>query len=1706
MKKTTVGLTVCAVLASGMTGVVTFAQEVLDEQQSFQAMQSKQTVTSQNADVSVFTLENHPNFAAYQQQFAIKAERIQISANKPNYGDLTYAAMMDGDKATYWAPSTRDDVEKTEVEFTFDELVTLDQITYSARQNVGTDSGGFPHQFEIYGAMADDAEYTLVASGSEATATKSTIAIQFPATQFKKLKFKFVETSTKTKWAHIGEIAFYQPDAFAATIADLFTTPEKNVVNPSYANLETLAQLLIEAKAHPLADELVASIIDAQTLLTHTPIEATAAQVQVFPHYENQAYRDMFEIPSEQIAGITNNGGKYSKFVIENAIDNNLATHWETGTANSDTFKNEVIVTFTEQTTIDRLAYSGRADKYGFAEVFEIYASPTSEGETFELLATGSATATSSLVEVKFEPTQMKRIKFKFIKGRSNRAIFNEIAFYRQDEVKEIVEDLFVDTTYLELKQPYNNLTALNQLQQAVDQHPNGTEFQPTLDWAFKVINGEIDENIVAVTAFQHGNMDAHGKNIISTVAAGQNLQTTGVYGLPGETITVYVDVEPGTTLLPSISFTQNHGTWKGWQTTRKLKAGRNEIVVPTFNLTEANYPNMPNPGGAMYIVNPYTREEQGRAPRIRIDGGHAFPLYREGDDEATFIAELTAYQAKLTAAQAAGDPTVLDLFEFESERMLISALASSAYQVYVEEGIAPSATVEDWNWVMNEIFAFHGLDGSSEIHDPKYLKEHIRLMQPFGSLYAHTHHIGIQNNHTASVLRPGVARSWGFMHEIGHRMDSRYRAWAEITNNMDSVYMSMLGGNINDRIKYETLYKKTAVLDENAIFRDDVFVSLGTFWQLQMVNENYWPQLERLYRERQPEVPNDESKIGYLVQYSSEVFGLDLTEHFARQGMRVNETFAAEIAAKYPKSTTKYWYLNTKGYEYQGSGLAADARAEIVTFEKDGTMTLANTAAEADFLGYEILRDGEVIGFTSTNSFKDPNYDLAANYQYTVIPYGVDLRAGVESLPHANYTPSITLKETDVYVPLYGEFNPLDYVTALDYANKDIADQVTVDTPLDMTKKGDYTVTYTVTDYEVSRSVSLTVHVLAQANPLSDLDWETATQSYKTPQKDGNLNGKALSLTSEDGEAIIYDKGLGTHANAEIVYQLPVDQYVRFQSYIGIEHDMSHRTGTVTFEVYVDGEKRYDSGVMKAGHPQKYFSLDITGASELKLVVTDAGNGNGADHATWGNPVLLSVSEVPVIEIEADQLYEAGPQLDVATVIGAYQAFDAEDGDLTDQVQITGLETFTPNKPGHYEINYTVTDSEGNTTTKMRKATVVDLADYVYLTDYEWTKATQSYSSTQKDQHVSGSPLRLTDEFGASVTYERGLGTHANANIIYDLTQTDAVIFSTYVGVDHVMYNSSAASIIFEIYVDGKKVAATNVMRAKDPQQYLQVDITGAKELKLVVTDAGNGNSSDHGSFGDAKLHYVNEARADITQLQTLIAELDALETDIYSAASVAHLQAQLAAAKALIARGDVMQIEADTMSEALIQAREQLEIVSYEVFIPDAKLKQGIMQTLGLTSETIMSHELERLEALDLEGSYVRDLTGLEYAINLKSLNLNYTEVTDLRPLQNLPKLTELQVNESFLDLGYAPYGDGFFNLEPTTVYDKDGQVLEPTELVLSSGATTMTLPVESVYVDGKIQIDAKLLGGQAVATLEIKYASNVNAFSVYTFHWLQ
>ena len=59
-------------------------------------------------------------------------------------------------------------------------------------------------------------------------------------------------------------------------------------------------------------------------------------------------------------------------------------------------------------------------------------------------------------------------------------------------------------------------------------------------------------------------------------------------------------------------------------------------------------------------------------------------------------------------------------------------------------------------------------------------------------------------------------------------------------------------------------------------------------------------------------------------------------------------------------------------------------------------------------------------------------------------------------------------------------------------------------------------------------------------------------------------------------------------------------------------------------FQVWTDGVKKYDSGVLSGAMAGTSINVNVTGATELALIMTDGGDGNGGDHGDWANAQLI--------------------------------------------------------------------------------------------------------------------------------------------------------------------------------------------------------------------------------------------------------------------------------------------------------------------------------------------------------------------------------------------------------------------------------------------------------------------------------------------------
>ncbi|MER5744720.1 endo-alpha-N-acetylgalactosaminidase family protein [Streptomyces sp. NPDC002225] len=133
------------------------------------------------------------------------------------------------------------------------------------------------------------------------------------------------------------------------------------------------------------------------------------------------------------------------------------------------------------------------------------------------------------------------------------------------------------------------------------------------------------------------------------------------------------------------------------------------------------------------------------------------------------------------------------------------------------------------------------------------------------------------------------------------------------------------------------------------------------------------------------------------------------------------------------------------------------------------------------------------------------------------------------------------------------------------------------------------------------------------------DLDW-TAAENGWGPVERNLSNGET---GAGDGTPLtiggtVYAKGLGTHAPAKIRYYLG-GNCTSFTARVGVD-DVQKSAGSVQFSVLADGAEKVRSPVLRAADSAWTLEADVTGAGYVDLVVGDGGDGNGNDHADWGD------------------------------------------------------------------------------------------------------------------------------------------------------------------------------------------------------------------------------------------------------------------------------------------------------------------------------------------------------------------------------------------------------------------------------------------------------------------------------------------------------
>jgi hypothetical protein len=169
------------------------------------------------------------------------------------------------------------------------------------------------------------------------------------------------------------------------------------------------------------------------------------------------------------------------------------------------------------------------------------------------------------------------------------------------------------------------------------------------------------------------------------------------------------------------------------------------------------------------------------------------------------------------------------------------------------------------------------------------------------------------------------------------------------------------------------------------------------------------------------------------------------------------------------------------------------------------------------------------------------------------------------------------------------------------------------------------------------------------------------------------------------------------------------------------------------------------------------------------------------------------------------------------------------------------GVDVGTVDSPGYDAARYTAPAAVAPTSP-------VQVSDLPFL-----AAAQNGWGPVERDRSVGesqpgdGRPITLR-----GTAFAKGLGTHAASDVpLY--TGGHCTTFTATVGVDD--ETAGAGSVTFAVLADGIEVARTGTLTGTSPAQVITADVTGARQVDLVVGDAGDGVGKDHADWADARL-----------------------------------------------------------------------------------------------------------------------------------------------------------------------------------------------------------------------------------------------------------
>ena len=599
--------------------------------------------------------------------------------------------------------------------------------------------------------------------------------------------------------------------------------------------------------------------------------------------------------------------------------------------------------------------------------------------------------------------------------GNGCRVSISEMAFYQSDSLAEDIAALFTDGTFTALKSGITTeqISALSaRLESKSDFYLDLARLRDELTLAQRLLDQDASALGVVKDDFQSRSGGQYSA-----------LQPLGVSARAGATVAVYAQLpDDKPVYVTPTQFFGESGIWRG--SSIQLVNGRNYITVPKIGSLDAER------GGPLYLTYAGSHPEQIKLQIRGDDNSFSIPVLElsnwyelsesaRKDAIRAYVTQLESYVGALNSNDLTLD--VRNATEISTPSVLLSIPADRALaglkgvnrptDEMVDAMYQNVLAWEDVMYVANQVQGVIPAAGArpDSYRYPMTVRQNIRCMRMFAGafMYASGNHIGVGYGSTSALVcgRPvsatgaGNANSlfgWGIAHEIGHNMDTLGKA--EITNNIYSLAIQAYDGasmTLDTRLTKSGIWSK--VRDKTSVGRPgsagNVFVQLGMYWQLHLAYDSgdkpldFYNRFYTAWKAGQYAEYTYDERVALI---ASKTAGKDLTRFFTRWGLTLGEAAKAELAKlSLPEESRALWYLDDSSYAYRlNNGAPFGGTVSVTARTEENKAILTISGGDSSILGYEIRRNGQVIGFAAESTYTDdlgPANNLT--YTYSVVP-----------------------------------------------------------------------------------------------------------------------------------------------------------------------------------------------------------------------------------------------------------------------------------------------------------------------------------------------------------------------------------------------------------------------------------------------------------------------------------------------------------------------------------------------------------------------------------------------------------------------------------------------------------------------------------------------------------------------------------------------